>query len=75
MVNTPVQKCPVVRNQNEPLFCIEIIADSFTGLHIKMICRLVNQKEMIALQKQRGQQDLGLFTVAQRFKGTVQHIL
>ena len=63
MIDTAIQKMPVMGYQNKSLFPAQIIPDNLSGFHIQMIRRLINQQEMIFPCKKNSQHYFGLFSV------------
>jgi len=56
MVDAVVQENPVMRNQNKPMFSLQIIAQGFSAQSVKMIRRLINQQKAVFFQEQSGKQ-------------------
>ena len=45
-----------MRNQNKPMFSLQIIAQGFSAQSVKMIRRLINQQKAVFFQEQSGKQ-------------------
>ena len=75
MVHTPIQKCPVMGNQDKSFLFHQIITDQLPPLCIQVVGGLVNEQKAVFPQKQGRQQYLGPLPITQGGEGAVQHIL
>ena len=57
-----------MRDEEKSFFPGKIAAHDRSGLFVQMVCRLIDEKEVIIPQKQRCQQNLGAFTAAELIK-------
>ena len=62
MVNAGVEKGSVMGDENEALLTLQIVTDDLPRMLIQMIGRLIDQKEVVFLQKEGCQQDFGPLT-------------
>ena len=72
MVHAAVQKRPVVRNEDKPLFPVQVPAQNRARLHVQVVGRLVDQQKISLPRKQGAEQNLCLLAAAERIEGPVQ---
>ena len=74
VVHAPVQEPPVVGHQDEALLFLQVGRHHGPGLGVQVVGGLVDEQEVPLVQKQGGQQHLGLLAVGQAGKGAVQRV-
>ena len=75
MVDTPVEKSPVVRDEDKALFLFQIRGQKPAPFLIQMIRRLVDEQKEIFSKKQRRQQNLRLFSERKLGKWPIKRLL
>ena len=75
MVGTGIEKVPVVGHEYISPFAVQISGHRFSRSVVEVIGRLVYEQKSIVPEKQCGQQHLRPFTMAERFKLPIQHIV
>lgn len=71
MVGAAVQQVSVVGNQDISPFLRQIFTQQAASSGIQMVCRLVDEQECAIVQKQAGQQDLGLLSITHCIKWAI----
>ena len=71
MVGAAVQQVSVVGNQDISPFLRQIFTQKAASSGIQMVCRLVDEQECAIVQKQAGQQDLGLLSITHCIKWAI----
>ena len=75
VVDTPVEKSPVVRDEDKALFLFQIRGQKPAPFLIQMIRRLVDEQKEIFSKKQRRQQNLRLFSERKLGKWPIKRLL
>ncbi len=71
MVGAAVQQISVVGNQDISPFLRQIFTQKAASSGIQMVCRLVDEQECAIVQKQAGQQNLGLLSITHCIKWAI----
>ena len=64
MVRAPVDEIAVMGHKDKALFACKVVRHFFPGEDIEMIGRLIDQKESVFLQKERGKERFCLLAKA-----------
>ena len=74
MVHAGIQQVPVVGNQQKSFFLTQVFLDNFSGSLVQMVCRLVDEQEIIFSGKKNRKHDSRALPMAERSKGAVKQL-